>query len=122
LGQIDGQKMVGILEINIRDGKRKTPYNIGLAIWRLKYFYETFVQCSTVVILLNFCAKNPPHSQAEKRYPIPPPNQILQTFLSKTQTQPFYSPNSYKFGERIHQIKSFFRMGKIFMWRSYLII
>ena len=34
--------------------------NIGLAIWRLKCFYETFVQGSTVVILLNFCTKNPP--------------------------------------------------------------
>ncbi len=31
--------------------------NIGLAIWRLKCFYETFVQGSTAVILLNFCAK-----------------------------------------------------------------
>jgi len=33
-------------------------HNIGLAIWRLKFFYETFVQGSTAVILLNFCAKN----------------------------------------------------------------
>jgi len=41
--------------------------NIGLAIWRLTCFYETFVQNSTAVILLNFCAKNPPHRQAEKR-------------------------------------------------------
>ena len=41
--------------------------NIGLAIWRVSYFYETFVQGSTAVILLNFCAKNPPHRQAEKR-------------------------------------------------------
>jgi hypothetical protein len=46
---------------------KKTGANIGLAIWRLKYFYETFVQGSTAVILLNFCAKNPPHRQAEKR-------------------------------------------------------
>ena len=42
--------------------------NIGLAIWRLKCYYETFVQGSTAVILLNFCAKNPPHRQAEKRW------------------------------------------------------
>ena len=47
---------------------RKTTANIGLAIWRVSYFYETFVQGSTAVILLNFCAKNPPHRQAEKRY------------------------------------------------------
>jgi len=26
------------------------------------------VQGSTAVILLNFCAKNPPHRQAKKRY------------------------------------------------------
>jgi hypothetical protein len=26
------------------------------------------VQGSTAVILLNFCAKNPPHRQAENRY------------------------------------------------------
>jgi hypothetical protein len=47
--------------------KQRTA-NIGLAIWRLKCFYETFVQGSTAVILLNFCAKNPPHRQAEKRW------------------------------------------------------
>ncbi len=51
--------------LNLKD---KTSANIGLAIWRLKYFYETFVQGSTAVILLNFCAKNPPNRQAEKRY------------------------------------------------------
>ena len=50
--------MVGIIE---------RTYNIGLAIWRLKCFYETFVQGSTAVILWNFCAKNPPHRQAENR-------------------------------------------------------
>lgn len=44
------------------------PLNIGLAIWRLKYFYETFVQDSTAVFLMSFCAENPPHRQAEKRY------------------------------------------------------
>jgi hypothetical protein len=47
--------------------KDKLIHNIGLAIWRLKCFYETFVQGSTAVILLNFCAKNPPHRQAENR-------------------------------------------------------
>jgi len=59
--------MVGILEIILKD-RRKTGANIGLAIWRLKCFYETFVQGSTAVILLNFCANNPPHRQAENRY------------------------------------------------------
>ncbi len=45
--------------------------NIGLAIWRLKCFYETFMQGSTAVIRLNFCAKNPPLRQAAKRYDRP---------------------------------------------------
>jgi len=44
-----------------------TAHNIGLAIWRQKYFYETFVQGSTAVIQVNFCANNPPHRQAAKR-------------------------------------------------------
>ena len=48
--------------------EEKRTHNIGLAIWRLKCFYETFVQGSTVVILLNFCTKNPPHRQAANRY------------------------------------------------------
>ena len=59
------------------ENKRKAAYNIGLAIWRLKCFYETFVQGSTAVILLNFCAKNPPHRQAENRY-----GQLQKEFLS----------------------------------------
>lgn len=36
---------------------RKTATNIGLAIWRLKCFYETIMQDSTAVILLNFSNK-----------------------------------------------------------------
>jgi len=48
--------------------KEARTANIGFVIWRLKCFYETFVQGLTAVILLNFCAKNPPHRQAEKRY------------------------------------------------------
>ena len=47
--------------------KEQRPANIGLAIWRLKCFYETFVQGSTSVILLNICAKIPPHRQAVNR-------------------------------------------------------
>ena len=46
---------------------RRAADNIGLAIWRLMCFYETFVQGSTLGILLNFSAKNPPHRQAENR-------------------------------------------------------
>jgi hypothetical protein len=48
--------------------KENRTANIGLAIWRLKCFNETFVKGSTAVILLNFCARNPPHRQAEKRW------------------------------------------------------
>ena len=53
---------------NLFDRQKQRPANIGLAIWRLKCFYETFVQGSAVVILLNFFAKNPPHRQAENRW------------------------------------------------------
>jgi hypothetical protein len=56
------------MRIKITTMNRRATANIGLAIWRLKCFYETFVQGSTAVILLNFCAKNPPHRQAENRY------------------------------------------------------
>jgi hypothetical protein len=51
--------------MDIKHEIKTTTANIGLAIWRLKCFYETFVQGSTAVILLNFCARNPPHRQAE---------------------------------------------------------
>ncbi|HYV92593.1 MAG TPA: hypothetical protein VE978_12435 [Chitinophagales bacterium] len=51
--------------------KEERTGNIGLAIWRLKCFYETFVQGSTLGILLSFCANNPPHRQAAKRYQQP---------------------------------------------------
>jgi len=50
---------------------KQRPANIGLAIWRLRCFYETFVQGSTLGILMNFGAKNPPHRQAENRYKQP---------------------------------------------------
>jgi hypothetical protein len=43
--------------MDIKHEIKTTTANIGLAIWRLKCFYETFVQGSTAVILLNFCAK-----------------------------------------------------------------
>src|SRR5690554_1802312 len=35
---------------------------------RVKCYYETFVQDSTSVILLNFCAKMPPHRKAVNRW------------------------------------------------------
>ena len=57
-----------MLEFTFDRSERKAATNIGLAIWRLKCFYQTFVQSSTTVILLNFSAKNPPHRQAENRY------------------------------------------------------
>jgi hypothetical protein len=47
---------------------KKTTDNMGLAIWRVQCFYETFVQGSTSVNLLNICAKFPPHRQADNRY------------------------------------------------------
>ena len=47
---------------------RTTGYNTVLPKLRQKCYYETFVLNSTAVILLNFCANNPPHRQAENRY------------------------------------------------------
>lgn len=52
----------------IRDALVIRGTHIGLAIWRMKCFYETFVHGSIVVILLNFGAKNLPHRQVENRY------------------------------------------------------
>ena len=73
--------------------KNKTAAtNIGLAIWRLKCFYETFVQGSSAVILLNFCAKNPPHRQAEKRQAVKKPFFHLNFPyfpIATTQIEPF---------------------------------
>jgi hypothetical protein len=39
--------------------ERKTPYNKVLPKAGLKFFYETFVQGSTVLVLLSYCDKNP---------------------------------------------------------------
>ena len=41
----------------------KSAANIVLAIWQVNWFYETFVQSSTFVPLLNFSAENPPNRQ-----------------------------------------------------------
>jgi len=49
---------------NVKEGRR---HNIVLAIGGLNGFDWTFVQGSTAVIPLNFCAKNPPLRQAAKR-------------------------------------------------------
>jgi hypothetical protein len=53
------------MDIQLLTRQNNTGANIGFAIWRLKCFSETFVQGSTAVILLNFCAKNLPNRQAE---------------------------------------------------------
>lgn len=37
--------------------------NIGLAIWRAKCFYKTFVLKQTLGVLMNFSAENTPHHQ-----------------------------------------------------------
>ena len=46
---------------------KRPACNISLAKKRVKCFYETFVQGSSFVILLNICAKKPLLRQAEKR-------------------------------------------------------
>jgi hypothetical protein len=47
--------------------KKSPAGNIGLAIWRLKCFYETFVIGSTLEILMNLSAENPPLPHSAKR-------------------------------------------------------
>src|SRR5690606_9005016 len=42
--------------------------NIGLPQWGLTCFFDIFVVNQSVVLRLNFCAKNPPLRQAENRY------------------------------------------------------
>lgn len=46
---------------------KTTTANIGLAIWRLTYFDDTFVLNPTVMLRMNFSAKNPALHQAGKR-------------------------------------------------------
>ena len=48
--------------------KRKAAHNSGLAKGGGSCFVETFVQGSTFLLRMNFCAKNPALRQAAKRY------------------------------------------------------
>ena len=48
--------------------RRTTTANSGLAKGGVSCFVETFVQGSTFVLRMNFCAKNPALRQAAKRY------------------------------------------------------
>jgi hypothetical protein len=53
--------------LKLQKNKKQRAAKIGLLMGLLKCFYETFVQGSTAVIPLNFCAKMSPHRQADKR-------------------------------------------------------
>jgi hypothetical protein len=46
---------------------RSTGHNIGLPQWGQTCFYDTFGINQSAVLRLNFCSKNPPLRQAEKR-------------------------------------------------------
>jgi hypothetical protein len=48
------------------DNRECPAANIGLAIWRLTSFYETFVLSSTFEILMNFSAKKSATSPSRK--------------------------------------------------------
>lgn len=50
------------------DEQITTTANNGLAKGGVSCFVETFVQGSTFVLRMNFCAKNPALRQAAKRY------------------------------------------------------
>ena len=53
---------------NKQDRNEGRSANIGFAKWRVKCFYESFVQSSSSVFQMKFCAKNPPLRKAENRY------------------------------------------------------
>lgn len=68
--QADTIKTVKLNNVNGLQGltTRTTGYNKVLPKWRQKCYYETFVQGSTFVLLLNFSANNPPLRQYPNRY------------------------------------------------------
>ena len=68
--QADTIKTVKLNNVNGLQGltTRTTGYNKVLPKWRQKCYYETVVQGSTAVIILNICANNPPLRQYPKRY------------------------------------------------------
>ena len=47
---------------------RRAAGNSGFAKWRVQCFYDSLVQGSTLGILMNICAKNPPLRKAANRY------------------------------------------------------
>ena len=47
--------------------KEQRTANIGFAKWRVKCFYDSLVQGSSLVFQMNICAENPPLRKAEKR-------------------------------------------------------
>ena len=49
------------------DQRKQRTANIGFAKWRVKCLYDSLVQGSTLGILMNICAENPPLRKAEKR-------------------------------------------------------
>lgn len=57
----------------------------------MKCFYQTFVQGSTTVILLNLRAKNPPHRQAAAHY-----RQFYRTFPITSALRTQFSWTHYK--------------------------
>jgi hypothetical protein len=50
-----------------KEGRR---HNIGFAKWRVKCFYDSLVQGSSLVFQMNICAENPPLRKAENRLTI----------------------------------------------------
>jgi hypothetical protein len=62
----------------------KTPYNIGLPQWGLTCFYDSSVLNQSAMLLLNFCAKNPPLRQAEKRQTVKKP---IHNLVDKTRNK-----------------------------------
>ena len=51
--------------------KKCRTANIGFAKWRVKCFYDSLVQGSSLVFQMNICAENPPLRKADGRYRSP---------------------------------------------------
>lgn len=64
---------------------RTTGYNLGLAKVAVQCLYDNLVQGSTVVSILNFCAKNPLLRQVANRKASPLPCSPLFHSLYHTQ-------------------------------------
>jgi len=91
------------------DQRKQRTANIGFAKWRVKCLYDSLVQGSTLGILMNICAENPPLRKAEKRYPSlekSPSHIYTHLVFANPQANP-KKPKEYKFSHRSQTVNKF---------------